>query len=122
MINFILVFVGGGLGSMARYGISRIVTQSETSFPWATFTANAISCIILGVLLGIQIKNGISENNKLLFMTGFCGGFSTFSTFSAEAFNLFHTNNIGLAFLYIGGSIILCLICIYLGIKLSYLS
>jgi len=122
MYNFILVFIGGGLGSMARFGIAEFLANYEASFPWATFLANAISCIILGLLLGIQIKNGISNNGKLLLMTGFCGGFSTFSTFSAEAFGLFQANNFGMAFLYIGGSIVLCLLCIFIGIKLSYLS
>jgi CrcB protein len=122
MISYLLVFIGGGFGSVARFGIAKLIAQHDTGFPWATFAANIISCIILGFLLGYQIKSGISNNYKLLLMTGFCGGFSTFSTFSAETFGLLEANQFGMAFLYIGGSILVCLLCIFIGLKLNYLS
>ena len=121
MLHSQLVFIGG-LGSMVRFGISKIISQQNLSFPLATFATNVISCLILGFLLGYQIKNGISTNGKLLLMTGFCGGFSTLSTFSAETFSLFQSQNYGIAFLYIGGSLLLCLLCIFIGIKLNMIS
>lgn len=118
-MNLVWVFVGGGLGSLCRYGIARLMTSYKLDFPLATFIANAISCIILGYLIGLTLKDGLSENAKLLLMTGFCGGFSTFSTFSAESFQLLQNGNTTTALLYIGASIAVCLVCIWLGLKLA---
>ena len=118
-MNLVWVFVGGGLGSLCRYSIARLMANYEMDFPLATFIANVISCIILGYLVGLTLKDGLSENMRLLLMTGFCGGFSTFSTFSAESFQLLQNGNIGTAMLYIGVSIIVCLICIWIGLKLA---
>ena len=103
---------------MARYGIAKIVAEQSQGFPWATFLANVVSCIILGLLIGYQLKHNISENYKVLLMTGFCGGFSTFSTFSAETLNLIQADQFMLAFVYIAASLLVCLLCIFLGIKL----
>jgi len=118
-MNLVWVFVGGGLGSICRYAIARWMINYKLDFPIGTFIANIISCIILGYFIGISLKDGFSDNQKLLLMTGFCGGFSTFSTFSAESFQLIQNGHLGTAFLYIGASILVCLICIWLGIKLS---
>ena len=89
MQAYLFVFIGGGLGSICRYGIAQILSQYNFHFPWATFTANALSCIILGALVGWSLKEGMTDSTKLLLLTGFCGGFSTFSTFSNETFHLF---------------------------------
>lgn len=118
-MNLVWVFVGGGLGSSCRYGIARLLAHYNLDFPIATFLANIISCVILGYLVGLTLKEGLSENMKLLLMTGFCGGFSTFSTYSSESFQLLQNGNIAIALLYIGLSIVVCLICIWLGIKLA---
>ncbi len=117
ILPFVMVFLGGGLGSICRYSISKFFSSNE-GFPYATFIANVISCIILGYLVAWSMKKGLSSNVALLWMTGFCGGFSTFSTFSAESYKLFESNQIGMALLYIGMSIIICLFCVYLGIKI----
>jgi len=118
-MNLVWVFIGGGLGSLCRYSIARLMLSYKLDFPLATFVANVISCIVLGYLIGLTLKDGLSENMKLLLMTGFCGGFSTFSTFSAESFQLLQNGNISTAMLYIGGSLVVCLVCIWLGLKLS---
>lgn len=118
MQSFLLVFLGGGLGSICRYGIARLLKAQVWDYPLATFLANIFACIILGVLMGLSLKGEVSNTNKLLWMTGFCGGFSTFSTFSAETFELLHAGNYGYAFANIGGSIIVCLFCIFIGLKL----
>jgi len=119
MLNFFWVFLGGGLGSICRYGISRMLAGNEFNFPFATLFANIISCIILGYLFGIALKSGITDNSKLLWMTGFCGGFSTFSTFSLETFSLFETGQTGYALLNIAVSLLVCLMAIFIGIKIS---
>jgi len=118
-MSLVWVFVGGGLGSLCRYGISRIMVNYNLDFPLATFIANVVSCIILGYLIGLTLKDGLSENAKLLLMTGFCGGFSTFSTFSVESFQLLQNGNTNTALLYIVVSIVVCVIGIWLGLKLA---
>jgi len=111
------VFLGGGLGSICRYGISVLLKSYQFNFPLATFMANVISCIVLGVLVGFTLRQQLEQWQQLMFLTGFCGGFSTFSTFTLETLRLLQAGNAGLAFFYIASSILCCLVCIYLGIK-----
>lgn len=118
-MGFIYVFLGGGLGAMARYGIAKLLPSPEQGFPTATFLANAISCIILGMLMGYVMQKGLSYKMQLLAMTGFCGGFSTFSTFSAETFSLLQNGHTMTAMTYIIVSLTICLICIFLGMKIG---
>jgi len=83
--SLVLVFVGGGLGSMGRFGISKLLAKISIDFPWATLCANAIGCFIIGILMGsFQESEILSEQHKLLLVTGFCGGLTTFSTFTHE--------------------------------------
>ena len=119
MQSWILVFLGGGMGSLVRYGIGQYFSSYDSNFPIGTFLSNILACLILGFLIGIQLKNNLNANLGLLFMTGFCGGFSTFSTFSGETLKLFQNNQIAMALIYVGGSVICGLIAVYLGIKLQ---
>ncbi|MEM9545688.1 MAG: fluoride efflux transporter CrcB [Bacteroidota bacterium] len=119
MPGWIFVFLGGGLGSLFRYGIGLYYASHNTDFPLGTFVSNFIACLILGILIGIQLKESLQPQQSLLFITGFCGGFSTFSTFSAESLKLFQNQQYALGLIYIGGSIILGLLAVYLGIKLQ---
>ena len=80
MINYLLVFLGGGLGSMARYGIAHFLSDYKHIFPIATLIANILSCVLLGYLMGLHFKSGLENHYRFLIMTGFCGGFTTFST------------------------------------------
>lgn len=118
MQALLMVFVGGGLGSLCRYGIARFFITHELAFPLATFIANGLACIVLGALMGMSLKGELSASTKLLLMTGFCGGFSTFSTFSAETFVLLETGNYLYAFVNIAASLLFCLMCIFIGLKL----
>ncbi|MCP3928232.1 MAG: fluoride efflux transporter CrcB [Bacteroidetes bacterium] len=119
MLNYLLVFLGGGMGSICRYGISHLLTPYRLTFPYATLIANIISCFILGMLVGMSMKGSINDHYKVLLMAGFCGGFSTFSTFSSETFLLFYNSNISYAFLNIIFSLLICIVCIYLGIRIT---
>lgn len=120
MNGFVIVFLGGGLGSLARYSLSLLLPNQIPGFPWHTFLANIISCLILGILIGLQMETGLSESKKLLLMIGFCGGFSTFSAFSSEVYSLFLEHQFLLAFTYIFLSIMVSLIMVFLGIRIVY--
>lgn len=91
-MNAILaVFIGGGLGSVARYGVGLFTTRLQlTSFPWATLVSNTLSALIIGILVGAQLAGKDASNSvwKNLLAIGFCGGFSTFSAFSVETIEL----------------------------------
>ena len=85
MRGFILIFIGGGLGSVFRFLISKYLEISKGSFPWATLIANFIGCFLIGLLLGWGLKNQNLRSDIFLFTTiGFCGGLTTFSSFSME--------------------------------------
>ena len=117
-MNYLLVFIGGGVGSICRYGIAVLIKDYNVTFPFATLLANIISCVILGILVGLSLKGGVHDFHKLILITGFCGGFSTFSTFSFETLHLLQTGAFMHAIANIFVSLVVCLICIYLGLKL----
>lgn len=119
----ILVGIGGGLGSIFRYLTSVIVAKNfQTTFPFATFTVNIFGCLIIGILLGLFEQQQLSNPDlKFLFITGFCGGYTTFSAFASENINLFQSNNSLTAFLYIAISILVSLFAVWLGLTLTKL-
>lgn len=114
-----MIFIGGGLGSMSRYAIWRLLEKFHFQLPFATFAANMLSCLILGYFVGTQLKLDVSDNLRLLLLVGFCGGFSTFSTFGFEAYQMLQSGNYGTAISYILVSMVICWVFIFLGIKLA---
>ena len=121
-MKFLMVFLGGGIGAMTRYGVSLYFENHGASFPWSTFIANIVASLILGILIGLNLRNGFSQNTNLLLMTGFCGGFSTFSTFSAESLELLKLGNISTALVYILASLVVGILVVFLGIKIASFS
>ena len=118
-MNWILVFIGGGLGSMARYGISKILTSNFTYVNiYATFVANILATLTLGILMYFFSKE-LDTNMKLLIATGFCGGFSTFSTFSYETFQLLKMQEYAWAAANVVVSIFVALFVLFLIYKTS---
>ncbi|OAV43024.1 fluoride efflux transporter CrcB [Lewinella sp. 4G2] len=113
---WLLVFLGGGLGSLCRYAISRLLPLAELAegdIPWATLLANALACLLLGVLLALLAKEQLPKELSFLLVTGFCGGFSTFSTFSAELLSLLEAGHYGAALTYAAISLFTGLVAIW---------
>jgi CrcB protein len=118
--NFLLVFLGGGLGSICRYALSLALAPWQPRFPWATLLANGLACLALGYLIGLQAETGtqgLSTAKRLLLATGFCGGFSTFSTFTAENWQLWHSGQALAALLNLLANLALCLLCLWWGLR-----
>ena len=110
MNQIILVFVGGGLGSLARYGTGKAFIKWSSVFPFGTLTANILACLILGFFTGwAALKPSDSVTTYRAFVAvGFCGGYSTFSTFSNETIQLIINNRLTDAFVNLLASVILC--------------
>lgn len=85
MKQLLLVFVGGGFGSVLRYLLGKWLNNTQDGIPYGTFAANILGSLLIGVILGLFLKhNSLSQNQTLLLATGFCGGFTTFSAFAYE--------------------------------------
>lgn len=121
VFSILLVFSGGGLGSVVRYLLGRWVNAWHNHhFPFGTLVVNVVACLALGYVVGIaDHRQLISPSARLFWTVGFCGGFSTFSTFSAETLSLvqsgFHLSTV----IYIVSSLVFCLGGVFAGLYLG---
>ena len=117
----LLAGAGGFVGTCCRFLINRLCSIYYTNlFPLATFLINVIGCLIFGLLFGLLNKNGIVPPKwNALLVVGFCGGFTTFSTFSFESMNLGLNGEWFLSLSYIIGSVILGLLAVWVGIQIT---
>jgi len=115
--NILLVGLGGGIGSIVRYLCQKWVNESyQHNFPLATFLVNVFGCLLIGILYALGEKGNIlSAQTRLLLVTGFCGGFTTFSTFAFENMNLMRIGDISYFLLYAIGSVVLGIAAVYAG-------
>jgi fluoride exporter len=120
MKQVLLVFIGGGVGSALRYLVGKFLKMPASGFPWSTFSVNVLGSLIIGILMGVTLKNSaLSENQSLLLITGLCGGFTTFSAFAYENQVFLKEGDFINFFIYTLGSIGVGLAAVFFGFFIS---
>ena len=119
MKQVLLVFLGGGLGSALRYLVGKYLNSPETGIPYGTFAVNILGSLLIGIILGLAAKNNtLSQNHTLLLATGFCGGFTTFSTFAYENHVFLKSGDFTSFAIYTIASFIVGFLAVFLGLFL----
>jgi CrcB protein len=119
MKQLLLVFIGGGFGSVLRFVVGKWLNNSENGIPYGTFLANIIGSLLIGIILGLAAKNdSLSESQTLLLATGFCGGFTTFSTFAYENHVFLKSGDFMSFAIYTIASFIIGFLAVFLGLYL----
>ncbi len=115
--SMILAGCGGFVGTCGRYLVGKIASSLYLGvFPLGTFMVNIVGCFIIGVLFGLLERgNVLSSNANMLLITGFCGGFTTFSTFANDAWNLGSKGSFAVSIAYVVASVILGILMVWLG-------
>ena len=119
--NFLIVGLGGAVGSMLRYGVQKIFqAQTVVTFPTGTLLVNIAGCFLIGILWSL-VSRSLTWNDemKLLLMTGFCGGFTTFSAFTLEGIGLLKENRTVLFVIYLTASVVGGLLATFIGIRIA---
>ncbi len=121
MKQLLIVFIGGGAGSVMRFLIGKLLTYSGKGFPWSTFWANLIGCFLIGILTGYVIRNSNENQSEFILFTtiGFCGGFTTFSSFANENLSFIRSGDYSMLLVYTLFSITSGIIMVYLGILIE---
>jgi CrcB protein len=114
----LLIMLGGAVGTLLRYLISAMISTAPHSLPWATIIINILGSFIIGFFGTLTLANGkfpVSENMRLFVMIGICGGFTTFSSFSLQTYELMRHGYLVRAGINVIGSVVLCLCAVSLG-------
>lgn len=117
--SILLVFIGGGLGSVLRFLLSKSLNPLFSNIFLGTLSVNILGSLCIGFLLATEFEGILKKPAALFLITGFCGGFTTFSAFTAETFFLLKSNHYIEAFSYISVSLVLGILSIVLGFYLA---
>ncbi|MEY4530613.1 MAG: hypothetical protein RLZZ156_1334 [Deinococcota bacterium] len=120
-MNLVFIAVFGALGSLARYGIGLWGASHGLLFPWGTLLINVLGSLILGFVATLALEQQISETMRLAIAVGFCGAFTTFSTFELEVMNAILEGRFAIAIAYVASSLVLGLLAVFLGRGLALL-
>lgn len=113
----LVIALGGGLGALARYGISALLPTEPGRFPWGTFAINALGCLLIGVLMVLITERfGAHPLVRPLLGVGFLGGFTTFSTYAVESGELLRPGSVPIAVLYLVGTPLVALLAVLAGV------
>lgn len=119
MKQLLLVFIGGGAGSVLRFLFGKFLNNPQTGIPFGTFAANVVGSLLIGFILGWASKNeSISQHTLLLLATGFCGGFTTFSAFAYENHVFLKNGDLSIFVWYTLASLVIGFLAVFLGIWL----
>lgn len=118
-MNYFYVFIGSGIGGLLRYILSLVINKSNAYFPIHTFIANGIACMILGYILSNLSIDSTAKFKLYFIATGFCGGLSTFSTFTYELIQLSTSRDWVVLLIYSSMSFSCCLFLTWLGLSLG---
>lgn len=120
MNAYLAVAAGGALGAVLRYSVGQWVAPVKSGFPFATFGVNLLGSILIGVLYVVIVeRSGVNGYWRELLMVGFCGGLTTFSTFSLDAILLWQQGQAQTAILYVVLSMIFCIVAALVAIMLT---
>ncbi|RZJ17490.1 MAG: fluoride efflux transporter CrcB [Brevundimonas sp.] len=120
MTRFLIVAIGGALGATARYGLGRLL-PTTTGWPWATFAANVVGGLLMGLLAGwLALRAGAHQESIRLFAAvGVLGGFTTFSAFSLETALMIERRQFAIAGGYVAASVVLSVVALFLGLMIA---
>ncbi|MFD0861160.1 fluoride efflux transporter CrcB [Sungkyunkwania multivorans] len=122
MKQLVLVFIGGGFGSVLRFTIGKFLNSPEDGIPYGTFLANILGSLLIGIILGLAAKHeALSQNYTLLLATGFCGGFTTFSAFAYENHVFLKAGDLITFAVYTIGSFVIGFLAVFGGMELAKL-
>ncbi|WP_405292255.1 fluoride efflux transporter CrcB [Algibacter sp. Ld11] len=120
MKQLVFVFLGGGFGSVLRYLIGKLLNNTENGIPYGTFIANILGSLLIGIVLGLAAKHdSLSQNQTLLLATGFCGGFTTFSTFAYENHMFLKSGDFTSFAIYTIASFVVGFLAVFFGMYLA---
>lgn len=116
----LLVGFGGFLGANARYWLSALIaSRASASFPWSTLIVNVSGSLLIGIFMGLFLRQGWAEGGRLFFVVGILGGYTTFSSFSLDALNLLNERSYTYLAAYVLGSVLLSLLATWCGVVVA---
>jgi CrcB protein len=117
MNDYLIVFIGAGIGGMARHGVNVAAMKTGIAFPWGTLTVNVTGSFLMGLLIGwLTFKGELSQTWRLFAATGILGGYTTFSSFSLDSAVLWERGAVLQAGIYVLGSVALSIAALFLGL------